>query len=105
MTALLPDSGRHEVHDRVRWTFCVSAAMVVAFLIFLIVRRTGSDYTPVDGWGVDLFEMAMGALCIGRYVDKSWRTSESVAQAFPLVMGVACISWGLVLRVGSAFAV
>jgi PAS domain S-box-containing protein len=95
MTAFVPDSDRHEVHDRVRWTFCVSAAMVVAFLISLIVRRTGSDYTPVDGWGVALFEIAMGALCVGRYFDKSWRTSESVAQAFPLVLGVACISWGL----------
>jgi PAS domain S-box-containing protein len=95
MTAFLPDSGHGEVHDRVRWTLRVSAALVVAFLIYLIPRPTGSDYTPVDGWGVDLFELTMGALCIGRYFDKSWRTSGSVAQVFPLVMGVACVSWGL----------
>ena len=59
-----------------------SAALVVAFLISLVVRQTGSDYTPLDGWGVDLFELSMGALCIARYFDRSWRTSESVAKAF-----------------------
>jgi PAS domain S-box-containing protein len=79
----------------VRWTLYVAAATVVAFLISLVVRRTGSDYTPVDGWGVDLFELSMGALCIARYFDKSWRTTGSIAQAFPLALGVACISWGL----------
>ena len=45
-----------------RWTFRVSAALVVAFLASLILRTTGSHYAPVDGWGVALFELAMGAV-------------------------------------------
>lgn len=45
------------VGNRVRWTFRVSSAVVAAFLVSLIVRSTGSYLTPVDGWGVDLFEI------------------------------------------------
>src|SRR5664279_3775251 len=79
----------------VRRLLSVSALLVTAFAVSLIVRRTGSDFTPVDGWGVDLFELSMGALCIGRYWDRSWRATEPVAKAFPLVLGLSCISWAL----------
>jgi PAS domain S-box-containing protein len=32
---------------------------------------------------------------MARYFDKSWRSSDSVARAFPLVIGVASLSWAL----------
>ena len=78
-----------------RWTFRVSAALDGAFLVSLILRKTGSSYVLVDGWGVALFELAMGAFCMRRYFDRSWRSSQSAARVFPLVLGTACISWAL----------
>ena len=78
-----------------RWTFRVSATVVVAYLASLILRQTGAHYAPVDGWGVAAFEVAMGVLCLGRYFDRSWRSSQSTARAFPLVLGTACLSWAV----------
>jgi PAS domain S-box-containing protein len=95
MTALPVDFGNKGAGERVQWTFRVASAMVGAFLVSLILRSTGSYYTLLDGWGVDLFELSMGALCIARYLDKPWRSSSSAAKAFPLLLGAACISWAL----------
>ena len=80
---------------RVRGVLSVSVLLVVAFLISLVVRSAGSDYPPVDDWGTAGFELAMGGVCIWRYLDRSWRSTASVATAFPLVLGVACVAWGL----------
>jgi signal transduction histidine kinase/DNA-binding response OmpR family regulator len=85
----------NEVDASVRRVFLLGSALVVAFLISLLVRPNGSYSTLVDGWGVDLFELSMGALCVLRYFDKRWRTAGSALSIFPLVLGVACISWGL----------
>ena len=49
----------------------------------LILRRPGSYYTPLDGWGVDVFELVMGAICVARYFEKSWRSSSSRATSVP----------------------
>ncbi len=78
-----------------KWTFAVSAAVVVAFVVSVIVRPIGSYFTPVDGWGVDLFEFSMGGLCIWRYISLSRDPSSSSAPLFPLVLGAACCSWSL----------
>src|SRR3984957_417530 len=82
-------------HQRVRWVFGLAAVLVVAFVVSLIVRPIGSYVTPVDGWGVDAFEFLIGVLCLARYFEGSWRSSSSAARLFPLVMGVACVSWAL----------
>src|SRR5580658_110433 len=37
----------------------------------------------------------MGALCIGRFFDETWRSSHSRTRLFPLVLGAACVSWAL----------
>jgi two-component system sensor histidine kinase/response regulator len=88
-------SANDVVHGRARRVLWLSAALVVAFIVSLVVRAAGADYAPVDDWGVDVFELAMGGLCIWRYADRSWRSTASVAKAFPLVLGVACLAWGL----------
>ena len=80
---------------RVRWVLGICASLVAAYFISLLVRNTGSSYTPVDGWGVVLLEITVGNLCLARYFEGSWRTSSSVARLFPLIMGVACISWAV----------
>ncbi len=83
------------IDNRLRWMFGVSALMIMVLVASLALRQTGSYYTPVDGWGVDLFELAMGVLCLRRYFNPSWRSSSSTARAIPLVLGGACIVWGL----------
>jgi len=83
------------VYRRIRWIFAVAAVLVVALVVSLIVRPIGAYFTPVDGWGVDALELTMGALCIARYFEGSWRASSPVARLFPLVIGVGCVAWGL----------
>ncbi|HEY5456999.1 MAG TPA: response regulator [Acidothermaceae bacterium] len=95
MANVTADVGQNDVPNRVRWALYFSGAVVVAFIVSMVIRAAGSDYPPVDDWGVDLFELAMGGLCIWRYVDQTWRSSASVTKAFPLVLGVACLAWGL----------
>ena len=95
MTATLSELHSRRLDRRVRWTFGICALLIGAFLVSLIVRRAGSYYPPLDGWGVDLFELSMGAICIGRYYEGSWRSSPSAARVLPLVLGAACLSWAL----------
>jgi len=76
-------------------TFAIAGALVVAFVVSLIVRPTGSNIVPLDGWGVAAFEFTMGTLCLTRYFERTWRQSSAVARFFPLIMGVACISWAI----------
>jgi two-component system sensor histidine kinase/response regulator len=85
----------HPLNRRSRLVFGIAGALVVALVVSLIVRPIGSYVTPVDGWGVDALELTMGALCVARYFEGSWRASTSVVRVFPLVIGVACISWGV----------
>ena len=37
----------------------------------------------------------MGAVCIRRYFDRPWQLGQSGTRVFPLVLGTACIPWGL----------
>jgi two-component system sensor histidine kinase/response regulator len=85
----------HRVPTRVRVTFGIAGALVAALVVSLIVRPTGSYVTPLDGWGVAALELTVGNLCLARYFEGTWRSSSSVARLFPLVMGVACISWAV----------
>ncbi len=76
---------------RLRWVFGIAARCVVALVVSLVVRPIGSYVTPVDGWGVDVLELTMGALCVARYFEPSWRASTSVARVFPLVIGIGVV--------------
>ena len=67
---------------------------MTAYLASVALRHVGSYYAPIDGWGVDLFEVAVGVLCTLRYWHGSWRTVRSVTTYFPLILGAACIMWG-----------
>lgn len=95
MTASLYDHRRDSVPQPIRWTLGAAVALVGAFLVSLIARHTGSYTTALDGWGVAAFEMSMGVLCLSRYFDRSWRSGQSFARLFPVVLGTACISWAI----------
>ncbi len=94
-TALAATLGESRSDARIRWVVGVAGALVVAFAVSVIVRPVGSYSSLVDGWGVDLFELAMGAVCLWRYLDLSRGSGRSAAPLFPLVLGAACCTWAL----------
>jgi len=69
--------------------YAAMSVLLVAYLVLLAVRPAAQDSTMIDGWGVDLFELLAGALCI---VGGRRRRPGSVV---PLVLGAAVICWGL----------
>lgn len=82
------------VTDGVRWAHYGAAFLVTAYFVSVALRHVGAYYAPIDGWGVDVFEVSVGVLCMLRYRHGSWRTSRSVVTPFPLLLGAACILWG-----------
>jgi methyl-accepting chemotaxis protein len=83
------------VGSGVRWAHYVAALLAAAYLVAVAARRVGSYDALVDGWGVDAFEVSVGVLCMQRYRHGSWRTITSSTRLFPLLLGAACITWGL----------
>ena len=82
------------VADGVRWAHYFATFLVAAYFVSVALRHVGSYNAPIDGWGVDVFEVSVGALCMFRYWHGSWRTVRSVVTPFPLVLGAACVMWG-----------
>ncbi len=85
----------YRVPTKVRWVLGVASALVVALVISLIVRPIGSYSEPIDGWSVALLEIAVGLVCLGRYFERSWHTSNRVGRTFPLLLGAGLVSWGV----------
>jgi methyl-accepting chemotaxis protein len=82
------------VSDGVRWAHYGAALLVGAYFLSVALRHVGSYIASIDGWGVDLFEVSVGVLCMLRYRHGAWRTMRSGFTPFPLVLGAACIFWG-----------
>jgi two-component system, sensor histidine kinase and response regulator len=85
----------HRMDPWARRTLWLAALVVGAFFVSLLVRANGSHYTPIDGWGVDAFELSMGVMCALRYLSPSWRSTRTTMTVFPLVLGAACAVWAL----------
>ncbi len=95
-----PGGGGHapvpyRVPVQIRWMLGIASALVVALVISLIVRPVGSNFTPIDGWGVSALEVLIGVLCLSRYFERSWHTGSPVGRTFPLFLGVASMAWGI----------
>jgi methyl-accepting chemotaxis protein len=82
------------VPDGVRWAHYGAAFLLTAYFVSVALRHVGAYYAPIDGWGIDAFEVSVGVLCMLRYRHGSWRTVRSVTTPFPLILGAACIMWG-----------
>jgi hypothetical protein len=95
MTTAPPDLDRTRGGRHVWWIIAFLSTMVIAFVVSLLARKAGSYFTPVDGWGVSFLELSLGAVCISRDFEGSWRSSQPAAKVFPLILGAACISWAL----------
>ncbi|HEY0870221.1 MAG TPA: methyl-accepting chemotaxis protein [Acidothermaceae bacterium] len=83
------------VGSGVRWAHYVAALLAAGYLVAVAARHVGSYNALVDGWGVDVFEVSVGVLCMLRFRHGSWRTITSSTRLFPLLLGAACITWGL----------
>jgi methyl-accepting chemotaxis protein len=83
------------VGSGVRWAHYLAAFLAAAYLVGVAGRRVGSYNALVDGWGVDAFEVSVGVLCMLRFRHGPWRTIASSTRLFPLLLGAACITWGL----------
>ncbi len=79
----LRDSAR-----KLLWTaYGVFGLLLTAFLVLVVVRRNGTYWTWLDGWGVDCFEVLVSSLCIARSLLK--RPGRAVA----LTLGLGLMSW------------
>ncbi len=70
-------------------TFGVMGVLLVAYLVSLLLRPTGSDWTWLDGWSVCAVELVVSALCIGRGLVR--RPGRVTA----VVLGISLLMWTL----------
>jgi diguanylate cyclase len=70
-------------------TFSVVGVLLVAYLVSLLLRPTGSNWTWLDGWSVCAVELGASALCIGRGLV---RRPGRVAA---VVLGISLLMWTL----------
>src|ERR671935_1919516 len=85
----------------IKVAYGVLSAMLVAYLIFLLVRGSGEDSPLVDDWMVAFFEVVASGLCIGRVIvgRRGWEV--------PVLLGASALAWAvgdLLLAAGGADA-
>jgi len=69
--------------------YAVLVALLIAYIVSLVVRRSDQQWTWLDGWMVCAFELAASGLCISRGL----RHESSRSVALPL--GVALLMWSI----------
>jgi diguanylate cyclase (GGDEF)-like protein len=69
--------------------YAVLGALLVAFLVFLIVRSDAQQSDLIEGWGVAIFELVACGLCAARAL------GPRRGRAIPLVVASALFSWAL----------
>ncbi len=75
--------------EAVRVVYAFLGVLVIAYLVYAVVRPVGDGITAIDGWGVDLFELTAGILCVLAGARRGRRSTA------PLVLGAAIIAWSL----------
>jgi diguanylate cyclase (GGDEF)-like protein len=65
------------------------ALMLLGYLGWLVLAPRPGDSVLINGWGVDLFELVAGALCVASGLRR--RT----ARAVPLIIGASLLTWTL----------
>ncbi len=87
--------GDNQLRRRAKWTFRVAGVLLATFFVSLLVRRVGSFYAPVDGYGTALFELFAGAFAVYRYFDPAWRANVTKGKNFPLFVGIGSMAWAI----------
>jgi diguanylate cyclase (GGDEF)-like protein len=71
------------------FAYAVLGVLLLAYVVYVIVRPDGMSSTAIDGWGIDAFELTAGALCLLAGLSRRPR------GVVPLVLGAALVSWGM----------
>jgi diguanylate cyclase len=83
-------SDRGELPRRILWwVYGLLGLLLVAYVVSVFVRPTGSNINWLDGWGVDAFEVLLSAMCIARGFVK--RRGRAVA----FTLGFAALCWAV----------
>jgi diguanylate cyclase len=69
--------------------YAVMGTLLAAYFVLIVARPSGAHSTVIDGWGVDLFELTAGGLCI-----LSGLRRES-GRLVRIALGVSILCWGL----------
>ena len=70
--------------------YAVLGGLVIAYLVWLLVRRDQSFSVAIDGWAVDGGEVVASSLCLARaFTGPKNRDSQAVA----LALGASLLSW------------
>ncbi|MFZ1062729.1 MAG: EAL domain-containing protein [Acidimicrobiales bacterium] len=69
--------------------YVLLVALLIAYIVSLLVRRSGQQWTWLDGWLVCAFELTASGLCLGRGLRH--KSSRSVA----LPLGTGLLMWSL----------
>jgi diguanylate cyclase len=75
---------RDRTHPFIYAAYAVLAALVLGYVV---VDALGVDWSWLDGWGVDAFEIVTGALCMLKAADLKR------GRAVPLLLGIGLLCW------------
>jgi diguanylate cyclase (GGDEF)-like protein len=85
---VLPDQ-RGASGARIAIVYTVLALLLAGYLAWLLLAPVPTGSPLINGWGVDLFELAGGALCVAAGLRRQ------TSRAVPLILGTGLLSWGL----------
>jgi diguanylate cyclase (GGDEF)-like protein len=79
---------RRRAGDRTHPFVLAAYAVLTALVIgYVVVDAIGVDWSWLDGWGVDAFEIVTGALCMLK------AASLKRGRAVPLLLGIGLLCW------------
>ncbi len=88
-TLRVPLRPRRRAIDRAHTHIWVAyAVLAVLVLGYIVVDSLGVDWSWLDGWGVDAFEIVTAALCILKAADLKR------GRAVPVLLGIGLLCWG-----------
>ncbi len=71
-------------------TYAVMGVLLVAYLVLLLVDQDLAHSNGVGGWGVNLFELVAGFMCIA-----AGRRRTTARAAAPVFLGISLVAWSL----------
>ena len=71
-------------------TYAVMGVLLVAYLVLLLVDPDLAHSDAVGGWGVNLFELVGGFMCIA-----AGRRRTTARAAAPVFLGISLVAWSL----------
>ncbi|HVA53262.1 MAG TPA: bifunctional diguanylate cyclase/phosphodiesterase [Acidimicrobiales bacterium] len=89
---MTPPRGEAEVRRQRKWIlaiYLVLAVLLVAYFISLLVRRSGQEWSWLDGWSVAAFEFTASLICVYKGL------ARRPGRVMPLILGFSVLSWSL----------